>query len=195
MEVTFFGRVFKIFAEQMQFDKAEKFVESYIMRPAALVALIVIVAYLVAVIVFVALKNQKIKHILADCSPIVYALFILLFSVFNREPSGEHSFRVFDPWISGETSFHESTVIMFFIDLFYFVPLGVLVQWRMRGRLTALKTMGVVLAVGLCVELLQYIFMLGVFTFSNLLSYCLGGGIGCGIVEFLRACRRRKGKK
>lgn len=90
-------------------------------------------------------KKEHSRNILKKISPIVYLLFILSITVFNRSSRVRELRISLDAWFAGDAAFHESNVITSLLNMVLYIPYGFLYKWG-NYREPNIMSIGIALA-------------------------------------------------
>ncbi len=193
MRFEFNGRSFSFFAEPRQWYKLLLLTREYLLCWPVLLCF-----GLLAAAAFVYRRAAKKgatnwQEGLRAWFPLLYLLFILSLSLFNRSsgPAGNFHFA-FDYVLAGGGAYHESRVLLALLDGLYYIPFGMLLRWH-RGRWTLYQAAVLVLSSGFLVEALQAVTGRGTGSVEHWLMYTLGGWFGMALMAALR--RRREDKR
>lgn len=175
MKFVFFGRSFDFLTNDAQYEKLQGFLKMFLLKPAALAAIVLLLLYVCLAVFFRITEKRERLRAMLDLAPYIYYLIILFLAVISRDGGVRVVRWTFDSWFAGSSAFHESNVLSFLLDIIVFMPLGILLKWRMQKRKNS-----VVCVVGLAflIEILQFIFARGIASVSNFTAFAAGGVLG-----------------
>ena len=173
-------RLFLIFFEERQWLKLVDMVHDLfagnIYNQIAVVSLII--SFLVFTASFFATKRKK--DIFRILSMLFYIFFIINAMVLGR-PSGERVFTLWtiDMFYTGKV-FHETSIIMAFLKLMIFVPLGFYIFAKIYRRGNGKNCFAIICiwAIPILIETLKYILAKGVPSLGGILVHIVGELIG-----------------
>lgn len=182
MKISIFGKMFALFAEAEQREKAVLMVKQYFLKPQVLVLAAILLGYIVLCCAARAKKREKASLLLSNAAPWMYLLTIFGITVFNRGGGTREIRWAFDAWFT-KTGFHESNVLGFLCNLMMYVPYGYLLRSRLKQNKKTLVSVLIVVLTSLAVETAQFVFALGVSATDDVAANVLGGIAGI-IVSF-----------
>lgn len=109
---------------------------------------------------------------------VLYLGIVLLITIVTREPSGKYEIQL-KP-LSGIINFSHINreIVRDVLNLLLFVPVGMILYHRLKGRHAAFRAMIMSFLFSLVIEVVQLVFQLGLFDVDDLIFNTLGGFLG-----------------
>ena len=165
------------------------------MNAGIVIALVYVVVYYLMILLFRLLKikyNHKRSHVLSVFLLLVYTTAIFYIVFMSREV-GEYSganLRLFSSW--GKTN---TTHAYFVENIIMFVPMGILLPCSYGRFRKVYKCVLTCLLISLVIEIIQYIFGIGIAEIDDVLNNTIGGFIGWCIWRVCAVCYKNLTQK
>ncbi|MCI6997550.1 MAG: VanZ family protein [Eubacterium sp.] len=185
MKFDLFGREFYFLENEYQWQKVAVFFETHFYYSYFNILLLaVILIYCGALLITILRKNIEWKQNLKQKFIWIYLFFVLMFSVFNHSNVDREIRMELDEWLVADFGFHESVILMALINAILYLPIGYMIQCRIKERnkskaiVYCFCNVLFILVYSLGMEVLQYVFNKGVTSLTDILANLIGGLIG-----------------
>lgn len=178
MKFEIFGRKFEFFSSLRQWEKLKALCAEYILHPAVICAVGLLFLYFILYFYMRAKHKSALLEKIRLFAPVLYLFCIIALSLLNRTPGTRGDFHFFFDFIfAGTTYFHETRVLMAILDFLYYIPYGFLLRWS-NPHIRAYGAVGLASLTAFAIEILQWLFALGVGTAEHWLICTFGAVIG-----------------
>lgn len=126
---------------------------------------------------------------------VLYLGIVLLITVVTREPSGQYEIQLKPLSSIIRFSYINREILRDVLNLLLFVPVGMILYFRVQGRYKAWLVIIASFLFCLVIELVQLIFQLGCFDVDDLIFNTLGGLCGCLMMGFWHSVMSKGGWK
>lgn len=141
-----------------------------------------IVIFVIACLLIKFLLKKQISVSAIWAALISYLYMVLVLTVLSRQPGSESAMRLIPFW-SWREAFNNKYILYEIIDnIILFIPIGLLLSVLLHERRVFRSIMFAFLYT-LILELLQYIFEVGLFEFDDIIAAMIGTFIGLQIVN------------
>ncbi len=195
MELELFNRKFEFFTDNRQWKKLIDFLQVHFDLSGAFgIFLCILTIYIIFILFSILSHKNNIKKILLQCGVIIYLGFILQYSVFSNNSDLRGIRLTITPWFVKQSGFHESVILVSFINMLLYLPYGYMLPSRMQIKHRFLVSFGLIALTAFVMEWLQYVFATGITSLEDGMANTIGGLIGIvlyAIINCMKNCVTR----